>query len=308
MNGETGIGFPIHLSQLQGIVSGKKVRVIIQPRDGIEPLLEGINQAQESIEIIIYRLDRLEIEQALVAAAVRGVRVHALITYTNKEDLKEIKKLEKRLAERKVKVTRTPEDLVRYHSKVMIVDRRQLYLLTFNFTFLDIHHSRSFGIITEEPHLVAEAVQLFAADVAGKSRKSGAEYFVISPNNARQRLSDFILGAQKQLLIYDGKLSDSQMVKHLENRVKAGVEIKVIGQISKKAKGIEVRPMPLIRLHTQAIVRDGKEVFFGSQSLRKVELDLRREVGLITNNEEAVKSFFLIFVMDWGELVADLTD
>lgn len=308
MNGETGIGFPIHLSQLQGIVSGKKVRVIIQPRDGIEPLLEGINQAQESIEIIIYRLDRLEIEQALVAAAVRGVRVHALITYTNKEDLKEIKKLEKRLAERKVKVTRTPEDLVRYHSKVMIVDRRQLYLLTFNFTFLDIHHSRSFGIITEEPHLVAEAVQLFAADVAGKSRKSGAEYFVISPNNARQRLSDFILGAQKQLLIYDGKLSDSQMVKHLENRVKAGVEIKVIGQISKKAKGIEVRPMPLIRLHTQAIVRDGKEVFFGSQSLRKVELDLRREVGLITDNEEAVKSFFLIFVMDWGELVADLTD
>lgn len=284
------------------------MRVIIQPRDGIEPLLEGINRATKSVEIVIYRLDRLEIEQALVEAAARGVRVHALITYTNKEDLPEIKKLEKRLTERKVTVTRTSEDLIRYHSKVMIIDRRDLYLLTFNFTFLDIHHSRSFGIITDEPHLVAEAVQLFAADVAGKSHKAGSKHFVISPNNAREKLSNFILGARRQLLIYDGKLSDSQIIKLLTERARAGVEIKVIGQMSKKIKGIEVQPMPLIRLHAQTIIRDGKKVFFGSQSLRKPELDYRREVGLITDNPEAVKSFFLIFVMDWGDLVNDLTE
>lgn len=285
------------------------MRVIIQPRDGIEPLLEGINQAQESIEIVIYRLDRLEIEQALVVAAARGVRVHALITYTNKEDLKEIKRLEKRLSERKVKVTRTAEDLVRYHSKVMIIDRRQLFLLTFNFSFLDIHHSRSFGIITEDKQLVTQAVRLFNADVARKkSPKVEAENFVISPINARKKLGAFILGAKKQLLIYDGKLNDAQMLKHLESQAKAGVEIKVIGASSRPIKGIFVRPMPIIRLHTQAIVRDGKEVFFGSQSLRKVELDQRREIGLITDDKEAIKSFYLIFEMDWGDLVKDLTE
>lgn len=284
------------------------MHVIIQPRDGIEPLLEAINQATDSVEIVIYRLDRLEIEQALVIAAARGIRVHALITYTNKEDLREIKKLEKRLTERKVKVTRTAEDLVRYHSKVMIVDRRKLFLLTFNFTFLDIHHSRSFGIITEDKQLVAEAVGLFTADVAGKGHKAQAERFVISPINSRKKLSAFIQGAKKQLLIYDGKLSDSQVLKLLEERAKAGVEIKVIGGISRPIKGVEVRPMPIIRLHTQAIVRDGKQVFFGSQSLRKVELDLRREVGLITDDKEAVRSFFLIFVLDWSDLVTDLTE
>lgn len=284
------------------------MHVIIQPRDGIEPLLEGIHQATESVEIIIYRLDRLEIEQALVVAAARGIRVHALITYTNKEDLRDIKKLEKRLTERKVKVTRTAEDLVRYHSKMMIVDRQKLFLLTFNFTFLDIHHSRSFGIITEDKQLVAEAVRLFTADVAGKSHKAQAEHFVISPINSRKKLSTFIRDAQKQLLIYDGKLSDSQMLKLLEERAKAGVEIKVIGATSRPIKGADIRPMPIIRLHTQAIIRDGKQVFFGSQSLRKVELDLRREVGLITDNKQAVQSFYLIFEMDWGDLVKDLTE
>jgi len=279
------------------------MQVIIQPRDGIEPLLNGIGQATTSIEIIIYRLDRLEIEQALAEAAARGVSVHALVTYTNKEDLKEIKKLERRLTERGVQVTRTAEDLVRYHSKVMIVDRRMVFLLTFNFTFLDIHHSRSFGIISENQALVAEAVRLFEADAIGQKRPPAIENFVVSPVNARERLTEFILGAEKQLLIYDGKLSDAQMIKHLISRARDGVDIKVIGEMPKRIKGIQLRKIPLIKLHAQAIIRDGKDVFFGSQSLRKAELDLRREVGLITDDLEAVESFFIIFEMDWGDII-----
>jgi cardiolipin synthase A/B len=280
------------------------MQVIIQPRDGIEPFLEGIRGAEECVEIILYRLDRLEIEQELVAAAARGIRVHTLVTYTNKEDLKEIKKLERRLAERGVTVTRTAEDLVRYHSKMMIIDRRMLYLLTFNFTFLDIHHSRSFGVITDKPYLIAEAVRLFEADVNGQSNMVEAEHFVISPVNSRRKLSEFILGAKWQLLIYDGKLTDSRMIRLLENQADAGVEIKVIGAMSRMALGIEVRAMPLLRLHAQAIIRDSSEAFFGSQSLRKVELDQRREVGLITRDADAVRSFKVIFEMDWGDIIS----
>jgi cardiolipin synthase A/B len=283
------------------------MQVIIQPRDGIEPFLEGIRRAEERIEIILYRLDRLEIEQELVAASARGVNVHALITYTNKEDLKEIRKMERRLVERGVSVTRTAEDLVRYHSKMMIIDRRMLYLLTFNFTFLDIHHSRSFGVITDKPYLIAEAVRLFEADVDGQSNRVEAEHFVISPLNSRRRLSEFIANAKKQLLIYDGKLTDSRMIKLLEEQAGAGVEIKVIGSMSRPALGVEVRDMPLIRLHAQAIISDGSEVFFGSQSLRKVELDQRREVGLITRDPAAVRSFLVIFEMDWGDIIRDVT-
>src|SRR5262245_28160519 len=279
------------------------MQVIIQPRDGIEPFLEGIKGAEERVEIILYRLDRLEIEQELVEAATRGVSVHALITYTNKEDLKDIRKLERRLIERGVRVTRTAEDLVRYHSKMMLIDRRTLYLLTFNFTFLDIHHSRSFGVITDKTNLISEAVRLFEADVNGQSHRVEAEHFIISPVNSRRKLSEFILGAKRQLLIYDGKLTDSRMIKLLENQADAGVEIKVIGAVSRTALGVEVRDLQLFRLHAQAIIRDGSEVFFGSQSLRKVELDQRREIGLITSEIEAVRSFKLVFEMDWGDII-----
>jgi cardiolipin synthase A/B len=279
------------------------MRVIIQPRDGVEPLIEGIGQAKTSVEIIIYRLDRLEIEQALIAAAARGVHVHALITYTNNEDLQEIKRFEKRLTRSGVRAPGAAEKLVRYHCKMMIVDRRRLFLLTFKFTFLDIYHSRAFDVITENPAMVAEAIHLFEVDAERTIRKPVNRHLVVSPINARTKLSEFILGAKKQLLIYDDKLSDTRMIEHLEDRAKAGLDVKVIGKMRRSVKGVEVRKLSPIRLHAQAIIRDGKEVFFGSQSLRKVELDRRREVGLITNDREAVKNFFVIFEMDWGDIV-----
>jgi cardiolipin synthase len=260
------------------------MRVIIQPRDGVEPLIEGIGQAKTSVEIIIYRLDRLEIEQALIEAAARGVLVHALITYTNKDDLLEIKRFEKRLTKSGIRVTRTDEKLVRYHCKMMIVDRRRLFLLTFNYTFLDIYHSRAFGVITEDPALVDEAIHLFEVDAEQTTLKRVIGHLIVSPVNARPKLSEFIPGAEKQLLIYDDKLSGAQMIRLIEDRVKAGVDVKVTGKIGRNVKGVEVRKASPIRLHAQAIIRDGNEVFFGSQSLRKVELDRRREAGLIIDN------------------------
>jgi hypothetical protein len=39
---------------------------------------------------------------------------------------------------------------VRYHGKMMIVDRKEVYILGFNFTHLDIDRSRSFGIVTTQ--------------------------------------------------------------------------------------------------------------------------------------------------------------
>jgi hypothetical protein len=47
------------------------------------------------------------------------------------------------------------------------------------------------------------------------------------------------------------------MIEHLENRARAGVDVKVIGKMRRSVKGVEVRKMSPIRLHAQAIIRDG---------------------------------------------------
>ena len=52
--------------------------------------------------------------------------------------------------------------------------------------------------------------------------------FVVSPENAREQLATFIKRAHKQLVIWDPKLTDPQMIRLLHQRSKAGVDIRVI--------------------------------------------------------------------------------
>jgi phosphatidylserine/phosphatidylglycerophosphate/cardiolipin synthase-like enzyme len=275
------------------------VRLLVQPGAGVAPLLSAIRSAKKSIEIMIFRFDQREIELALEKAVTRGVFVHALIAYTNSGEERSLRNLESRLLSAGVTVGRTAHDLARYHTKLMIVDRRVIYLMTFNYTHLDIARSRSFGLVTENKQIVREAVKLFKSDVARKPYKPGFENFVVSPVNARKRLSAFIKGARKQLLIYDGKLTDPQIIRLLQTRANAGVEIRVIGHFSKQGSGIQAVKLAATRLHAQAIIRDGRQVFLGSQSLRKVELDARREVGLITRDPRVVKTLLDMFEADW---------
>jgi phosphatidylserine/phosphatidylglycerophosphate/cardiolipin synthase-like enzyme len=47
------------------------------------------------------------------------------------------------------------------------------------------------------------------------------------------------------------------------------------------------------------IVRDGKQVFLGSQSLRKLELDERREIGIIFRDTKIAGSLIKCFESDW---------
>jgi cardiolipin synthase len=274
------------------------VDLIIQPDDGLTPLLQAVRHAKEKIDILIFRFDRTELEKALEAAVARGVVVRALIAHTNRGGEKRLRKLELKMLAAGVQVARTADDLLRYHGKMLIVDG-VLYVVGFNFTKLDIDKSRSFGVIAREPKLVKEAVSLFEADSTRQPYTPSNDRLVVSPESSRKILAAFITEARKQLLIYDAKVSDRAMLKLLQERVKQGVEVRVLGKVGKGAS-LEARKMPPgPRLHVRAIIRDGSSAFVGSQSLRKLELDGRREVGLIVHETAVARRMAEIFESDW---------
>ncbi len=201
------------------------MKLLIQPADGVAPILAAIKRAKTSVEIAIFRCDRQDVELALKAAAARGVRVTALIAFANRGGEKSLRKLELRFLAAGIIVARTADDLVRYHGKYIVIDRLVLYLLSFNFTRLDIDHSRGFGVVTSASACVQEAVKLFKADCTRTPFKPKVEAVVVSPANSRQVLGAFLKGAKTQLLIYDPKISDKEMLRILQDRAKAGVEI-----------------------------------------------------------------------------------
>jgi phosphatidylserine/phosphatidylglycerophosphate/cardiolipin synthase-like enzyme len=55
-----------------------------------------------------------------------------------------------------------------------------------------------------------------------------------------------------------------------------------------------------MRLHVRAIICDGTTAFVGSQSLRKAELDERREIGLIVKDARIAGKMRGVFEADWA--------
>ncbi len=287
---------------------GNVLKLLIQPRDGLAPLLTAIRRARRSIDILIFRMDWKELENALKQASDRGLVVRALIANTNRNGEPKLRSLETRFLEAGIVVGRTASDLIRYHGKMMIVDAKTLYLLSFNFVHIDIEHSRGFGIVTSAGKVVREAAKLFEADLNRQKYVPGADTLVVSPENARKQLLSFIRQAQKQLYIYDPKIGDKQIIHQLEERAKAGVEIKIIGSIASRNTKLPVTQLTSMRLHTRTMIRDGLHAFVGSQSLREPELEQRREIGIIVRDPKVVNSLLATFREDWDAAGVEETE
>ena len=276
------------------------MRLIVQPEDGVVPVVTGIRSAKKTIDMPIFRLDHLEVDKAIKSAVKRGVAVRTLIAHTNSGGEKGLRKLEQRLLATGATVSRTDDDLVRYHNKFMIVDGETLFVFGFNYTHLDIDRSRSFGIVTRNRRFVQEAAKLFEADFNRRPYSPGLKTFLVSPENARAGLAALLRGAKKQLLIYDVRITDNVMIRILKERAKAGVVIRMMGKLQKKDLDAQIEKFPG-KLHARVIIQDGRRAFLGSQSLRRLELDERREVGLIITDPRVVRQLSAIFDADWEE-------
>ena len=274
------------------------MKLIVEPEGGIGPVLSAIAHAKTAIDIVIFRLDCRSVTRGLEDAVRRGVAVRAMIARKHGGRTRDLRKLERRLLRSGVVLSRTAGDLVRYHGKMMIVDRRVLHVYGFNYTRRD-YRSRSFGIETTNPALVREAQKLFDADAARQPYRSGTNEFVVSPVNSRDRLSAFIRGARRRLLIYDPRLSDTAIHQLLTERANTGVDVRIIGKTRHLRSSLNVEKFPGFRLHVRAIIRDGRDAFVGSQSLGATELDRRREVGVMVSDAGIVRRMQAIFERDW---------
>ena len=96
--------------------------LIIQPRDGLTPLIAAIKKATKQIDITIFRFDLKELQRALQSAVTRGVKVHALIAHTTGGGQKQLRRLELEMLNAGVTVSRTDDDLLRYHYKMLLID------------------------------------------------------------------------------------------------------------------------------------------------------------------------------------------
>jgi phosphatidylserine/phosphatidylglycerophosphate/cardiolipin synthase-like enzyme len=85
----------------------------------------------------------------------------------------------------------------------------------------------------------------------------------------------------------------------VKERAARGVDVRIIGKVGRPGSGLAVDVLPSLRLHVRAMLRDGVELFVGSQGLRTIELERRREVGILVRDRSAIKRFRTVFEEDW---------
>lgn len=285
----------------------QNLSLIIQPGDSFFPIVDSIDAAKHAIKMTIFRMDDPIVLDALSYAVARKVKVQALVAPASKGWTKRNKKLVDDLSKLGIEVRmarsrKEKEKVKRYHYKMMMIDDQQSLILTFNPTQKNLHYARDFGILIRDQNITTELNRLFDADWHGETFRPKDLPLVISPYNSRKKLVALLNSAERTIRIMDAKVQDQEVMGLLLRKAANGVDVKIISRdtyYDEVVPNFHVRQLARYKLHAKCVVVDSSRFFVGSQNLRKVSLDQRREVGIIIEDDAVARRIERVFDEDW---------
>ena len=282
-----------------------KISLIVQPGDSFFPIVRAIDRAERSINLTVFRMDDPIIQQALLEARRRGVRIRVLISSSARGWEEKNRKLLKDAKEAGIS-TREPagdSKRVRYHYKTMTVDDEEALVFTFNPTRENLHYTRDFGVEVYDPAVAAEINRLFDADWDDMSfQPDKNSQVLISPFNSRKKMETLLTTAKDSIRIADAKVEDPAIIRLLVKKARSGVSVRVLGDEehgSALPPEIAFRAVPRYKLHAKCTIVDGAKAVIGSMNLRTESLDRRRELCLTVDDEEVLRRLTAVFESDW---------
>lgn len=300
-------------------------RLVVEPEDGLAPLLQLIGEAQEEILVKMYLWtpSRMDLVEALGQAVARGVRVLVLLEREpsgGRVDLSIYQALKERGVE--VRLTQ-PFRFVFVHEKSLVVDGKKAWVGTMNFTGSSFSANREYALILDDPESVREIRRVFQADWAGERLDLGRARLVWAPSrtlggvregNAREVLLGMIQGAKRELFLEHQAMADREVIEALKAALKRGVRVRLLGSpqeegdtyflqgaLELRAAGAKVRFLPSPYVHAKVLVRDGEEALVGSINLSANSLNANRELAVRLGRGEALERLLKVMEEDWAK-------
>jgi cardiolipin synthase len=272
--------------------------LITEPGPGDRPFIALIDSARQRIEVTMYELTDQRVEQALVAAASRGVHVAVLLDdgqYGAGQPLND--GAYDYLAAHGVSVAWAPAYFALTHQKSILIDRRVAAIMTLNLTPVDYASSRDFAVLDYRPADVAAVAQTFSADLHRQQITPGAGSgdLVWSPG-AQTPIGVLIAHARHSLEIESEEMDDPAITGELCQAARRGVHVQVLMTYQAAWRealdylagcGAQVHTYPesaALYIHSKLIRVDGRTVFIGSQNFSRQSLTYNRELGIITHS------------------------
>jgi len=291
--------------------------VIVEPDDGLEPILGFIASAKRSLRIKQFEVSEPALVDAIKLAKRRGIAVRVMLNPLRASGQRDNDATYEALKAGGIRVDWTPPRFMVTHEKSIVVDDERVLISTFNLSAKYFSQTRDYGIVTKEAAQVAEVAECFDADWKRAPFAPGKERGLLwSDDNARAAMARFIDGAKISLDIQNPKFMDSTILDRVLMARERGVRIRllfggrhgttpgdVVDTFSSlrvlQRAGIKVHRQKNPKLHAKLMVADSKRAIVGSQNIDRVAFDFRRELGVVVSARETVQRLLDTFVKDW---------
>ncbi len=291
----------------------QQAKLLIEPKDGIQPILNAINAAKVSIshKIYLFTDSRQDVIDALVAAQSRGVDVKILLerepSGTNSGNTAIFLKL--KAVGLNVQLTK-PFKFVFVHEKSFVIDNSSAIISTANITGSSFSSNREYLVQLENPELVSEIAKVFDADWAGADIDLKDSKLVWSPSqttaaglvkgNSRAKILDLIGTAKQSLMLEQEAMADEDVILALLAAQTRGVAVSLVGSPKPatdtyfvagaerlKAAGVKVRWLLTNFVHAKVILADDVKAYIGSENMSTNSLNANRELGVILEKTDS---------------------
>jgi len=284
------------------------------PDDGENAIYNFVNSATSSIDVTIYELNDVTLENDLVAREKAGVDVRVILDQAQKSYNTGAYDV---LTAGGVGVVWSSTSFTYTHQKTITVDNDESYISTGNFDTTYYATSRDFGVFDTDTTDVAAIVAVFNADYAHTSiTPSDGDDLVWSPTDSQTQILNLIEGAQHSLDIEQEEFSDTTLVNAIVADEQRGVTVRVVIEDPSDytseldevtAAGGTVTGYSSstgFYIHAKTVIADygtsTAKAFVGSENFSSNSLNDNRELGLITSNSGVVSGLESTFSADFS--------
>ena len=302
--------------------------LIVQPDDGIAPILNALEGAKHSLDIKMFQFTDPVLIEAVIKAHKRGVKVRVMLNpsrFTGEHDNDEAFELFKNA---KVPIKDTNPKYPITHEKSMVVDGKQAFIMSLNWAPKYFGLTRDYGLVTNDPAEVSEVAGCFEADWNRVDfTPPPVSNLIWSVGRSRQEVIDFINGAEHSLYIQHEKYVDTPVIEALVHaKMKRGVKVHamalpvhslrefyrldgIAGLRLLEDLGINVHKLHGTHLHAKLILADKHRALLSSFNIYPKCFNERRELGIRFSDPDLIKRLVKIFEKDWeSSKRMDLTD
>ena len=291
--------------------------LVVQPDDGVEPVLELLATARQSLRVKQFTLSEPRLVQGLIDAHGRGVAVRVMLNPHRSSGDRPNDPVFGQLQQAGIAVQWTNKDSVITHEKSIVADDRRALIATFNLVLKYFTETRDYGVITVDPVQVAEVATGFDADWQHLPFQPDPQAGLLwSITNARPLMAQFIDQARHSLDVQHPKFVDATIVERMVAAQERSVHVRVLCggrhglsdydvldtfaslRLLQRA-GVRVHRQKHLKLHAKLLIADGRRALLGSMNIDRSAFDLRRELGISFDDEPIVARLSHIFNHEW---------